>query len=248
MGDVYVTILVLVIALLGGAVGFVAAWMIQSRAMQQLRRETSDEIAIWRETCAEIEQEAAGFRDHAESLERRLGSAHNVGRDRVVAMEAEIASIRQSKADLLAAVEAEVSAAKLRYENRISELEEALNSGSGAESRRESAPRSAENPGQRPDGLGAPLGPADDLKKINGVGPKLEQTLNELGIYHYRQIAGLTEENVLWIDTYLKFKGRIDRDNWIGQAQVLTGDTKVPPAYREESETEDVPPDLGRST
>ena len=87
----YITILVLVIALLAGAVGFIAAWIIQSRTLQQLRRDTEEEIMIWRETCEEIEQEASGFREHAEALERRLGSAHNVGRERIVALEAEIA-------------------------------------------------------------------------------------------------------------------------------------------------------------
>ncbi len=66
-----------------------------------------------------------------------------------------------------------------------------------------------------------PEGEADDLKKISGVGPKLEQTLNGLGIYYYKQIAEFTEENVEWVDTHLKFKGRIERDNWIEQAKEL---------------------------
>lgn len=242
----YVTILVLVIALLAAAVGFVAAWFIQGRTLQQLRRDTEEEIMIWRETCEEIEQEASGFREHAEALERRLGSAHNVGRERVVALEAEIASVKQSKADLLAAVEADVAAAKLNYEMRIAELEAARSESGGPAAASATAERAAESPGERPDGLGAPLGPADDLKMINGVGPKLEQTLNELGIYHYRQIAGLTDENVVWIDNYLKFKGRIERDNWIGQAQALTGDpSESPQTYRDESETDENPPDLG---
>ena len=75
---------------------------------------------------------------------------------------------------------------------------------------------------QEPELLSGPRdGGADDLKKIGGVGPKMEQTLNELGIYHYDQVAALTPEQVAWLDARLKFKGRIMRDNWIGQAAEL---------------------------
>ena len=62
---------------------------------------------------------------------------------------------------------------------------------------------------------------ADDLKQLKGVGPKLEQTLNELGFYHFDQIAKWTEAEVAWVDTRLKFKGRITRDGWIEQAKIL---------------------------
>ena len=62
---------------------------------------------------------------------------------------------------------------------------------------------------------------ADDLKKLKGVGPKLEQTLNELGFYHFDQIAKWSENEIAWVDSRLKFKGRITRDAWIEQAKVL---------------------------
>ena len=77
----------------------------------------------------------------------------------------------------------------------------------------------------RPVSLSQPEdGGADDLTKISGVGPKLNSTLNDLGIYHYHQIAGFSRENVEWVDGYLSFKGRIDREEWIPQAKVLMGD------------------------
>ena len=60
---------------------------------------------------------------------------------------------------------------------------------------------------------------ADDLKRISGVGPKLEGVLNEMGIYKYAQIAKWTKPEVEYVDDYLKFKGRIDRDDWIGQCK-----------------------------
>jgi NADH-quinone oxidoreductase subunit E len=68
---------------------------------------------------------------------------------------------------------------------------------------------------------GARDGGADDLKRIKGVGPKLEQTLNELGFYHFDQIAAWTEAEIQWVDNRLKFKGRITRDDWISQAKQL---------------------------
>jgi NADH-quinone oxidoreductase subunit E len=76
----------------------------------------------------------------------------------------------------------------------------------------------------RPPALdGARDGQADDLKKINGVGPKIEGILNELGIHHYDQVAAWTSEQAGWIDGYLQFKGRIEREEWIEQAKALTG-------------------------
>lgn len=62
---------------------------------------------------------------------------------------------------------------------------------------------------------------ADDLKQLKGVGPKLEQTLNELGFWHFDQIAKWTEAEVAWVDDNLSFKGRIQRDGWIEQARTL---------------------------
>ncbi len=64
-------------------------------------------------------------------------------------------------------------------------------------------------------------GRADDLKRISGVGPKLEKTLNGLGIFHFSQIAEFTPDNVAWVDRHLRFKGRIERENWIDQARIL---------------------------
>lgn len=67
--------------------------------------------------------------------------------------------------------------------------------------------------------LDGPNGEADDLKKISGVGPKLEQTLNNYGIYHYAQVAKLNKDDLVALDEALNFKGRIERDDWIGQAK-----------------------------
>ena len=61
----------------------------------------------------------------------------------------------------------------------------------------------------------------DDLKLISGVGPKLEGVLHGLGIYTFAQVASWKKAEREWVDGYLKFKGRIDRDDWIKQAKAL---------------------------
>ena len=64
-------------------------------------------------------------------------------------------------------------------------------------------------------------GKPDDLKKLKGVGPKLEATLHELGFFHFDQVASWGPGEVAWVDSRLKFKGRIERDGWIEQAKLL---------------------------
>ena len=61
----------------------------------------------------------------------------------------------------------------------------------------------------------------DDLKEISGVGPKLEEKLNSIGIYKFEQIANWTEENIKEFDELLSFKGRIERDEWLTKAKEL---------------------------
>ena len=87
------------------------------------------------------------------------------------------------------------------------------------------AKAAASDTAERPAHLSdAPDGTADDLKKISGVGPKLEETLNSLGIWHYEQVAKLKKKDIAWVDERLRFKGRIERDAWIGQAKKLAKD------------------------
>ena len=62
---------------------------------------------------------------------------------------------------------------------------------------------------------------ADDLKKISGVGPALEEKLHGFGVYTFQQIVDWTPENIAAFDDLLSFKGRIERDNWQDQAKTL---------------------------
>ncbi|MGG7644039.1 NADH-quinone oxidoreductase subunit E [Rhodovulum sp. YNF3179] len=68
-------------------------------------------------------------------------------------------------------------------------------------------------------------GKADDLTRINGVGPALEKMLHDLGVFHFEQIAAWTPAEVAWIDANLvRFKGRVSRDGWVAQAKTLIAD------------------------
>jgi small subunit ribosomal protein S2 len=69
--------------------------------------------------------------------------------------------------------------------------------------------------------LTAPRGAPDDLAKLTGVGPQIVKKLNEHGVFHYWQIAAMTNEEAAKLDADLKFNGRIARDNWVEQAKTL---------------------------
>lgn len=83
--------------------------------------------------------------------------------------------------------------------------------------------------GTKPQGIDGPRGgKADDLKRIKGVGPKLEKLLHSLGFYHFDQIAAWTDDEVAWVDDNLEgFKGRVTRDEWIAQARDFSNETKA---------------------
>jgi len=75
-------------------------------------------------------------------------------------------------------------------------------------------------------GLDAPVGLADDLKRVNGISLKIETKLNDLGLYHFWQMAKLTPEEVNAIDNALKSRGRVAKEDWVGQAKKLQAETE----------------------
>jgi predicted flap endonuclease-1-like 5' DNA nuclease len=65
-------------------------------------------------------------------------------------------------------------------------------------------------------------GVKDDLKLISGVGPKYEETLNGIGIFTFEQVSKMTPATIEAIEEITNyFPGRIERDDWIGQAKKL---------------------------
>ncbi len=72
----------------------------------------------------------------------------------------------------------------------------------------------------RPKGISKPAA-VDDLELISGVGPKIAATLHELGIFTYAQVASWKKAEREWVDGYLSFHGRIEREDWVKQAKAL---------------------------
>ncbi|MEM9047407.1 MAG: hypothetical protein AAGC92_01700 [Pseudomonadota bacterium] len=90
------------------------------------------------------------------------------------------------------------------------------------------SPAPAETPNIRPtmllDAMPASI---DDLKKIKGIGPKLEAELNALGLWQYDQIAKMGDPDLMWLDARLStLRARPMRDDWVGQAKRLKSKAK----------------------
>ena len=68
----------------------------------------------------------------------------------------------------------------------------------------------------------AAFGTSDDLELIVGVGPMLTELLHEIGVFYFWQIAEWSAQDVDYVDgKLLHFKGRIERDDWVGQSRQL---------------------------
>ena len=67
--------------------------------------------------------------------------------------------------------------------------------------------------------------PPDDMRRIRGIGPKIEAQCHQLGIYSYAQIAAWTANDIAHIDAQLRgFEGRASRDDWVAEAKALMGE------------------------
>jgi molybdopterin-containing oxidoreductase family membrane subunit len=63
---------------------------------------------------------------------------------------------------------------------------------------------------------------ADDLKMVKGIGPQMEATLNQIGIYTFAQVGRMTDKEYDLLDSITEsFPGRAQRDDWAGQAKIL---------------------------
>ena len=70
--------------------------------------------------------------------------------------------------------------------------------------------------------LSGPRGVADDLKKLTGVSLAIERKLNDLGIFHYSQIAAFGGAAVYNVGEEVGLPGRVD--GWVAQARALTAE------------------------
>lgn len=138
-------------------------------------------------------------------------------------MYADMPFLTHSEADDIAKETSTLRRKVRSLEQRLAELEKGMLLGGKPAVEK---PATAES-GSSKKKLMAKIGPAtasdaDDLKKIKGVGPKLEKMLNELGIYTFKQISKMGPAEYDMIDELLgAFQGRAKRDNWAKQAKQL---------------------------
>ncbi len=74
-------------------------------------------------------------------------------------------------------------------------------------------------------GFKRPKGNADDLKLIKGLLANDEKRLNELNVIKFEQLANFSDEEIALVDDYLKLGGRLEREDWPGQALKLLAET-----------------------
>ena len=216
--------------ILAALVGLVAGWIIWGSAAPAADAAgggAEGDPAVDPEAWQAAEANVHRLRGERDELRTRLDRCRSDGEKkdaRMKEMEMELDELRGEAAFTAPLPEFEAEDDELRAFDETS--------GTPAEPVEETTPdfdgdgtREGRGEGEKPETLGAPReGGADDLKKIKGVGKKLEALLNDMGFYHYDQIAGWTEAEVAWVNANLiGFKGRVTRDNWVEQAKLLAG-------------------------
>lgn len=237
--DLFLPIVVFLIV--AAALGFAIGWLVRGARFQS---ETDRLAGDWRARLGHVEgerdrlqAELAAARDDRAALERAQREAEQRAtagepelKARATRLERELEQARAAATRQRAEIE--------RLEARAAELQPGAAEPSAAPaavagtigSPPIAAPAAVEQvstaaQASPPPSLTRPEGDPDDLKRISGIGPGIEKTLHELGIFHFRQIAAFTTENITWIDQRLRFRGRIEREDWVGQARRLAAES-----------------------
>ena len=176
--------------------------------------------------------------EDAPVLEGSLAWRNRHLESRVRFLEGKLADVETDTSNARPVEDQNDEATRLRWRNRYLEgrvkyLEEELVRTGGFQTARVAplSPQIVEAPqlkgpeGEQPELVEQPRnGRADDLKLISGIGPKLEQKLNSIGIWHYDQVASWSQANVDWVNAAISFRGRIEREKWVPQARQLVQD------------------------
>ncbi len=208
-------------------------------------------LALWawrrRKEGASYERIRLEHEAESDRLRLRISSLHNKG-ERVDELESEVVELRQ-RTERLTAIQGQLSDAQTlanrvpelerqvidlshrgeqadRLESEVARLKAELESAKAAVSTQTIKPSWQQGTTQ----LGTPgADHRDDLKVINGIGPVMEQTLNDLGIKTWEQIGAFSAEDIEKVSAAIStFPGRIDRDDWVGGAIELLAAGHVP--------------------
>lgn len=147
-------------------------------------------------------------------------SAKKADADAVSVPPSEAARPKSTDAETNAALKTPVTAPKAAAKNAAAEAAPAAAEKPAKAATAPAAGKPSLEDKNRPAGIAKPAAP-DDLKLISGVGPKIEAILNELGIFTFAQVGAWKKAEREWVDGYLNFKGRIERDDWVKQAKAL---------------------------
>ncbi len=194
-------------------------------AAEAAAKAEADRLAAETAAKAEADRLAAEAAAKAEADRLAAEAAAKAEADRLAAEAAAKAEADRLAAEAAAKAEADRLAAEAAANAEADRL--AAEAAADAEADRLAAEVAASAPDatavddDRPSGLSAPNGVADDLKLIKGIGPNNERILTEIGIHHFSQIAGWSAANASWVGHHMAFPGRIEREHWIAQAKLL---------------------------
>jgi predicted flap endonuclease-1-like 5' DNA nuclease len=215
---------IVVFLLLAAALGFVLGWVARGARGHGERpgaapRQGGAEAALADERDR-LRTELAAVRDAQDQLEDSLVQLRGVAETRASRVR-QLEEAEASSRERIAQLEQELSEARAAGDRPNSSERMALRPAASPQPAAAGPPPAEPVHGTPPPALPAPDGAPDHLQKISGIGPSIEKTLHQLGIYHFRQIAQFTPDNIAWIDQRLRFRGRIEREDWIGQARRL---------------------------
>ena len=200
----------------------------QLASSAQARSDTEVLLREKDERIGKLEKELASWRDRLPPLIERF----RVRNEEAERLEIELAEAQERLRDLeRRRAEAAIDETRIEAVRRSEELTEGMdasNDPSDTTAREAQLPDEfADEDDEESDDVDDPADPPlrndrDDLQMIKGVGPAIEKTLNELGIFRFRQIADMSEYDIDRVARRLKgFHSRIHREDWIGQARVL---------------------------
>ena len=236
---------IVVFLIVAAALGFAVGWLMRGARLQE---EHDSSVRGWGARLSSVESERDQLREQLAAAgegkaaseraqreaEQRAATGEPELRARATRLERELEEARERGAGQQAEIERLEAQGRRAADGRC-------RAGAGR-GRRDAA--AADHDLAEPAGLPEetpPLalpgaqGQPDDLKRISGIGPGIERTLHDLGIYHFHQIAAFTPANIAWINRRLRFKGRIEREDWIGQARALAEDGAAAPGERQQA-------------
>lgn len=179
-----------------------------------------EELAAARSEVASASSSVTGARTAADGLQARIAELEESGAGsadldgRIASLETELSRVRQDR-DATARKLADLESVHAGFAVKPAEAPSAVPAPDPPD--KDAAIARVAEIATRTRGSSPTV--QDDLKKIHGVGPKLEEVLKSMDITSFRQVAGFTGEDIQYVTAALDaFAGRIERDDWMSSA------------------------------